>query len=67
LGKKYSRVDAYKNNNSDLNSLECERKLNKIVQNNFTYLIIWGQLKVQGVYNFPQKALILKEKLMDEN
>jgi len=62
----YSRVDTKKNETENLNKLECERIVRRIIKENDTFLIIFGQLKNQKKYKFPKKAELLFKSLEDK-
>ena len=63
----YSRVDTKKTELDDLNKIECERNLRKIIKKNDNFLIIFGQLKNQKNYKFPKKAKLLFKLLKNKN
>lgn len=59
----FSRVDKKKSQVNDLLDDECERVFQSTVREHEDVLLIYGQLKINGAYNFPKRALEIKALL----
>lgn len=56
----FSRVDKNKSQVNNLLNEECRRVFENTVREHENVLLIYGQLKVQGAYDFPQRAREIK-------
>lgn len=63
----YTRVDTNRVYQDDVIRIEFQEEINKIIENNSDFLIVWGQLTNDKPYHFIEKANKLKLKLAQKN
>jgi len=56
----YSRVDAKKTATTGLNHSGCEKLFHEAIAQHEDFLVVFGKLRNQGAYKFPERARSLK-------
>lgn len=62
----YSRVDTTKAETDDLLNLECAKLFDSALSKNNEFLLVYGKMKNEGAYKFPERALEIAPLLRDK-
>ncbi|MBS3911248.1 MAG: DUF1643 domain-containing protein [Hydrogenophaga sp.] len=63
----YSRVDTQKSATEDLLHARCAKILDTAIQRHEDILLVYGKLRVQGAYDFPDRARAVAAQLNFKN
>ena len=63
----YSRVDTKKKETACLNHPECERLLQEAIAEHQDFLVVFGKLRNQRAYKFPERARTLQPLFAGKN